>query len=180
MTVTQLWVDGSFVDVSGTGYVPEGDFSVDGNKIDFKNYPAVLTALWLGVLNNDAMIEPTGESGEEATCRIVGDPTEGAILVAAAKAGGLSTELAKAYPREGEIPFDSERKRMITVNNVDIPRVGDLSPFTDERYQDWDIITVKGAPDMVLDLCTQYQGMDDNILPITDAARNRIKAAMII
>ncbi|MBT3712033.1 MAG: HAD-IC family P-type ATPase, partial [Anaerolineae bacterium] len=171
MTVTQLWVDGSFVDVSGTGYVPKGDFSVDGKKIDFKSYPAVLTTLWLGVLNNDAMIEPTGESGEETTCRIVGDPTEGAILVAAAKAGGLNKELSKAYPREGEIPFDSERKRMITINDVDIPRVEDLSPFTDERYQDWDIITIKGAPDMVLDLCTQYQGMDDNTLPMTDAAR---------
>ena len=177
MTVTQLWVDGNFVDVSGTGYVPEGTFAVDEREIDFKNYPAVLTALWLGVLNNDSFIEQTGESKEQTTYRVVGDPTEGALLVAAAKAGGFSTELAKAYPRESEIPFDSERKRMITVNDVDIPRVEDLSPFTDERYRDWDIITVKGAPDMVLNLCTQYQGMDDNILPLTDAARNRILAA---
>ena len=177
MTVTQLWVDGSFVDVSGTGYVPEGKFSVDGKEIQLKNYPAVLTALWLGVLNNNALIEPTGESGEQATFRIVGDPTEGALLVAAAKAGGFHEELEKAYPREGEIPFDSERKRMITINDVDIPRVEDLSPFTDERYRNWDIIIVKGAPDMVLDLCTEYQGMDDNTQPMTDAARNRIKAA---
>ncbi|MBT3338585.1 MAG: cation-translocating P-type ATPase [Anaerolineae bacterium] len=177
MTVTQLWVDGNFVDVSGTGYSPEGTFSVDEREIDFKNYPAVLTALWLGVLNNDAFIEKTGESEEQTTYRVVGDPTEGSLLVAAAKAGGLAEELEKAYPREGEIPFDSERKRMITINDVDIPRVGDLSPFTDERYRDWDIITVKGAPDMVLDLCTQYQGMDDNVLPMADAARNRILAA---
>lgn len=177
MTVTQLWVDGRFVDVSGTGYVPEGVFSIGGKKIKFKNYPAVLTALWLGVLNNDALIEPTGESGEEVTYRIVGDPTEGALLVAAAKAGGFHDELEKAYPREGEIPFDSERKRMITVHDVDVPRVEDLSPFTDERYQDWDIITIKGAPDMVLDLCTEYQGIDDNPQPLTNAARNRIKNA---
>ncbi len=177
MTVTQLWVDGNFVDISGTGYVPEGAFSVDGREIDFKNYPAVLTALWLGVLNNDAFIEKTGESEAQATYRVVGDPTEGSLLVAAAKAGGLATELEKAYPREGEVPFDAERKRMITINDVDIPRVEDLSPFTDERYRDWDIITVKGAPDMVLGLCTQYQGMDDNTQPMTDAARNRILAA---
>ncbi len=177
MTVTQLWVDGNFVDISGTGYVPEGTFSVDGREIDFKNYPAVLTALWLGVLNNDAFIEKTGESEAQATYRVVGDPTEGSLLVAAAKAGGLATELEKAYPREGEVPFDAERKRMITINDVDIPRVEDLSPFTDERYRDWDIITVKGAPDMVLGLCTQYQGMDDNTQPMTDAARNRILAA---
>ena len=177
MTVTQLWVDGSFVNLSGTGYIPEGKFSVDNKEIDFKNYPAVLTALWLGVLNNDSFIEKTGESDEQATYRIVGDPTEGALLVAAAKAGGFSEELGKAYPREGEVPFDSERKRMITINDVDVPRVEDLSPFTDERYRNWDIITVKGAPDMVLNLCTQYQGMDDNVLPLTDAARNRILAA---
>ncbi len=177
MTVTQLWVDGNFVDVSGTGYVPEGKFSVDEREIDFKNYPAILTTLWLGVLNNDAFIEKTGQSADETTYRVVGDPTEGALLVAAAKAGGLAEELEKAYPREGEIPFDSERKRMITINDVDLPRVEDLSPFTDERYRDWDIITVKGAPDMVLDLCTQYQGMDDNVQPMTDAARNRILAA---
>ena len=174
MTVTQLWVDGSFVNLSGTGYVPEGKFSVDNKEIVFKNYPAVLTTLWLGALNNDSFIEKTGESDEQATYRVVGDPTEGALLVAAAKAGGLSEELGKAYPREGEIPFDSERKRMITVHDVDVPRVEDLSPFTDERYRDWDVITVKGAPDMVLNLCTQYQGMDDNVLPLTDAARNRI------
>ena len=177
MTVTQLWVDGSFVNLSGTGYIPEGKFSVDNKEIDFKNYPAVLTALWLGVLNNDSFIEKTGESDEQATYRVVGDPTEGALLVAAAKAGGFSEELGKAYPREGEVPFDSERKRMITINDVDVPRVEDLSPFTDERYRNWDIITVKGAPDMVLNLCTQYQGMDDNVLPLTDAARNRILAA---
>ncbi len=177
MTVTQLWVDGNFVDVSGTGYIPEGDFSVDGRKIDFKNYPATLTALWLGVLNNDSFIEQTGESDEQTTYRVVGDPTEGALLVAAAKAGGFSEELANAYPRESEIPFDSERKRMITVNDVDIPHVEDLSPFTDERYRNWDVITVKGAPDRVIDLCTQYQGMDDNVLPLTDAAKNRILSA---
>ena len=177
MTVTQLWVDGNFVDISGKGYVPEGKFSVDKREIDFKDYPAVLTALWLGVLNNDSFIEKTGENEDASTYRIVGDPTEGALLVAAAKAGGLNTELEKAYPREGEIPFDSERKRMITINDVDVPKVEDLSPFTDERYKDWDIITVKGAPDMVLGLCTQYQGMDDNTQLMTDAARNRILAA---
>lgn len=177
MTVTQLWVDGSFVDISGKGYAPEGKFSVGKHEIDFKNYPAVLTALWLGALNNDSFIEKTGENDDASTYRIVGDPTEGALLVAAAKAGGLNAELEKAYPREGEIPFDSERKRMITINDVDVPKVEDLSPFTDEHYKDWDIITVKGAPDMVLNLCTQYQDMDDSPLPMTDAARNRILAA---
>ena len=177
MTVTQLWVDGNFVDISGKGYAPEGIFSVDERQINFDDYPAVLTTLWLGVLNNDAFIEKTGESQDKFTYRVVGDPTEGALLVAAAKAGGLSEELERAYPRESEVPFDSERKRMITINDVDVPKVEDLSPFTDERYKNWDIITVKGAPDMVLDLCTQYQDMDDNVQPMSDSARNRILSA---
>ena len=177
MTVTQLWVDGRFVDVTGTGYVPEGTFSINGKEIEFDNYPAALTTLWLGALNNDALIEKTGESNEETTYRIVGDPTEGALLVAAAKAGGLHDELEKAYPREGEIPFDSERKRMITVHDVGTPSVKDLSLFKDEKYLDWDIITMKGAPDMVLELCTHYQDIDDNPQLLTGAARNRIKAA---
>ena len=177
MTVTQLWVDGSFVDISGRGYTPEGKFSVDNTEIDFKNYPAVLTALWLGVLNNDSLIEKTGESDEETTYRIVGDPTEGALLVAATKTGNVCESLEESYPREGEIPFDSERKRMITINDVDVPHVEDLSPFTDERYRGWDVVTVKGAPDRVIDLCTQYQGMGDEPLPLTDAAKNRILSA---
>ncbi len=177
MTVTQLWVDGNFVDVSGKGYTPEGTFSVSEKEIDFKNYPAVLTTLWLGVLNNDSFIERTGESDDETTYRVVGDPTEGALLVAATKTGNICDNLEESYPREGEIPFDSERKRMITINDVDVPRVEDLSPFTDERYRGWDVITVKGAPDRVIDLCTQYQGIDDEPLPLTDAAKNRILAA---
>jgi len=177
MTVTQLWVDGNFVNISGRGYAPEGIFSIDEKEMNLKNYPAVLTALWLGALNNDSLIERTGESDEESTYRIVGDPTEGALLVAAAKTGSACRNLEEAYPREGEIPFDSERKRMITINDIDMPRVDDLSPFINEHYRGWDIITVKGAPDRVINLCTQYQGIDDKPHPLTDAAKKRILSA---
>src|SRR5574338_324417 len=57
MTVTRLWADGQFVSVSGTGYTPKGDFLVDGKVVDAKQYPAILSTLWLGVLNNDSEIE---------------------------------------------------------------------------------------------------------------------------
>ncbi len=51
MTVTRLWADGQFVEVTGTGYVPKGDFQVDGKTVDHQRIiPAILTALWLGVL----------------------------------------------------------------------------------------------------------------------------------
>jgi len=177
MTVTRMWVDGQFIDVTGTGYTPKGDFLVDGKPVEIKEYPAALTSLWLGLLNNDAEIEITGESEENQTYRIVGDPTEGALVVAAAKAGAIHVNIREAYPRENEVPFDSERKRMITIHDVKSPQKDDPSPFTDERHKNWDVVTVKGAPDVVLDLCTQYQGMENQPHPMTIEARDRILAA---
>jgi len=174
MTVTKLWVDGQFIDITGSGYSPEGEFLSEGSKIELKNYPAALTTLWLGALNNDAEIETTGESDDQVTYRIIGDPTEGALLVAASKAGGLHVDIDQSYPRESEVPFDSDRKRMITVHDVKRPQMEDLSPFYDKKYEDWDVITVKGAPDVVLNLCNQYQGMEDAPHPLDERARQRI------
>jgi Ca2+-transporting ATPase len=177
MTVTRLWVDGQFVSVTGTGYVPKGNFWVDGQKVEILKYPGVQTALWLGVLNNDASLETTGEEDSQKTYRIVGDPTEGALLVAAAKAGAAHVEIKEAYPRESEVPFDSERKRMITIHDVATPKAEDPSPFTDERHKDWDVIAVKGAPDVILELCTQYQDINDRPRPLETKGRERILAA---
>jgi len=177
MTVTRLWVDGQYIEVAGSGYAPKGDFLVNDQKVDLADYPAALTALWLGVLNNDAELEITGETDSEKTYRIVGDPTEGALLVAAAKAGALPVEVKQAYPRENEVPFDSERKRMITIHEVSEPRPDDISPFYDDEKREWSVIAVKGAPDLVLDLCTRYQTMDDQSEPLTDEQRQRILAA---
>jgi len=177
MTVTRLWVDGQFIDITGTGYIPKGDFQVDGKSVDLDQYPAALTTLWLGVLNNDSEIEITGVSEDQQTYRIVGDPTEGALLVAANKAGGEHIQIDRAYPRENEVPFDSERKRMITIHDVSRPDPNDLSPFDNNKMQDWDIVAMKGAPDVVLDLCAFYQSMDDRSIPMDDEARKRILAA---
>jgi P-type Ca2+ transporter type 2C len=177
MTVTSLWVDGQFISVTGTGYVPEGDFLVDGQKVVVSKYPAALTALWLGLLNNDSSLETTGEEDSHKTYRIVGDPTEGALLVAAAKAGATYVEIKEAYPRENEVPFDSERKRMITIHDVATPKAEDPSPFSDEEHKDSDVIAVKGAPDVVLELCTQYQDINDKPRPLDAKARERILAA---
>jgi len=177
MTVTRVWADGQLVHVTGTGYAPKGEFQVDGKPIEAKQYPAVLTTLWLGVLNNDALIETTGESESAQTYRIVGDPTEGSLLVAAAKAGAVHLDVKAAYPRENEVPFDSERKRMITIHDVTRPHPNDISPFYDEAHKDWDVIVMKGAPDIVLTLCSKYQGMDDKPREMTDAMRQQILAA---
>ncbi|MBE0668996.1 MAG: cation-translocating P-type ATPase [Anaerolineales bacterium] len=177
MTVTRVWADNQFIHVTGTGYTPNGEFQVDGKKINVDEYPAILSTLWLGLLNNDSTIESTGENDSSKTYRIVGDPTEGALLVAAAKAGAIHVEIDEAYPRENEVPFDSERKRMITIHDVRNPNPNDLSPFYDEKHKDWDVIAVKGAPDIVLELCTKYQGMDDKPREMTKEAKERILAA---
>ncbi len=177
MTVTRVWADNQFIHVTGTGYAPIGEFQVDSKKVDIEKYPAILSTLWLGLLNNDATIESTGENDSSKTYRIVGDPTEGALLVAAAKAGAIHVEIDDAYPRENEVPFDSERKRMITIHDVRDPKPHDPSPFYDEKHKDWDVIAVKGAPDIVLELCTKYQGMDDEPRELTKEAKERILAA---
>jgi Ca2+-transporting ATPase len=177
MTVTRMWADGQFIEVTGTGYVPEGDFKVGNAKVDVADYPGMLTLLWLGALNNDAQLETTGEADQTRTFRVVGDPTEGSLLVAAAKAGQMYRAIHKAYPRENEIPFDSERKRMITVHDILSPKPDDFSPFYDNKHKNWDMIAVKGAPDVVLGLCTRYQAMNDETEPLDAKARKRILSA---
>lgn len=176
MTVTRIWADGQFVTVTGTGYVPQGAFQVDGKVTDIKAYPCILTALWLGTINNDAEIEVGADSTAKAY-HVIGDPTEAALIVAAEKAGALHHDIDRAYPRESEIPFDSERKRMITVHSIVDPRPDDPSPFYNTSVKGWDVVAVKGAPDVVLKLCTQYQTMEDQVAPLTEEKRQEILAA---
>ncbi|MDZ7844838.1 MAG: calcium-translocating P-type ATPase, SERCA-type [Anaerolineales bacterium] len=179
MTVTQVAVDGEFLEVTGTGYQTEGKFKHEGKEVDLSaNYPGILTALWIAALNNDASLETDYDEQGKKVKRMVGDPTEGAMLVAAAKAGALPAPLAQAYPRIEEIPFDSERKRMVTVHAIENPNAQDVSPFYDERKQKtWYVVTQKGAPDVVLDRCTHYQSRDDEAVPLSDEQRKRILEA---
>jgi Ca2+-transporting ATPase len=178
MTVTSIAVDGEFLDISGSGYSIEGDFYRDGEMVDLvKDYPGILTALWIGALNNDAVLETDYDASGARTLRMVGDPTEGALLVAAAKAGALPTPLAQAYPRIEEIPFDSERKRMVTIHAIEMPEAGDISPFYDQKQKAWYVVAQKGAPDVVLERCTHYQNRDDQAVHLDDEQRRRILAA---
>ena len=178
MTVTRVWVDGQFIEVTGSGYVPKGEFRIDGKPVELKKFPAVRTALWVGTLNNDSTLEPTGATEMQKTFRVVGDPTEGAMLVAAAKADPDYTRLEEAYPRVKEIPFDSERKRMTTLHEVAAPSDKDLSPISSEwPGQDLHAIAMKGAPDIVLELCSRYQKMDNSHAPLTDEVRKQILEA---
>jgi len=178
MTVTRMWVDGKFIEIGGTGYDPNGDFLVDHKRVEPANYPGALTALWVAVLNNDAELEISGSSNGKQSYRMVGDPTEGAMIVAAAKAGANTRDLNTAYPRVQEVPFDSERKRMLTVHTLLDPRVEDISPFTDNHNKPQGYaVMLKGAPDIVLNLCTRYQRMNDEVVALDEGQRMHILAA---
>ena len=176
MTVTRVWVDGKGLEITGSGYAPEGEFKDNGKKINAHDYPGITNALWVGTINNDSLLEEFEEDGRKRY-RIVGDPTEGSILVAAAKAGARAPELNSAYPRAIEIPFDSDRKRMVTVHEVKNPKAADISPFSEKKGKESYVIAVKGAPDVVLQLCNRYQKMNNTTAPMDDKKRDEILAA---
>ncbi len=176
MTVTRLWVDGIEFEITGSGYEPEGTFKVDGKTVDLSEYPASTTALWVAALANDAQFEIDEDENGDARPRVVGDPTEAALIVAAAKAGADRETLERAYPRIEEIPFDSSRKRMTTVHKIKSPHPEDGSPFYDMALREWEVAAIKGAPDVILDLCTQYQDVSDRTIPLTTEMRAQILA----
>jgi Ca2+-transporting ATPase len=176
MTVTRLWVDGRLGEVTGSGYDPKGDFLVDGAKVDLQKVPGLTTVVWVGALNNDAVLEPIEGEGPHRF-RMIGDPTEGALLVTAMKAWPYAHELPIAYPRRHEIPFDSTLKRMTTVHEITWIIEEGPSPFHDQSALGSHAITVKGAPDLVLQLCTDYQTIDDQVRPLDDDMRRAILQA---
>ncbi|MBI5252742.1 MAG: cation-translocating P-type ATPase [Desulfomonile tiedjei] len=179
MTAVRLWVDDHAFNVSGEGYAPRGDFALNGQPVDLTKYPGVLTTLWAGVLASDAYLEFSGTSEEMETYRVVGDPTEGALIVAAAKAGAHKPKLERAYPRVCEIPFDSERKCMSTVLDVVAPKQSDPGPFHDDSGGSGKLYVTmcKGAPDVIMQLCTHYQRIDDEPALLTEDMRLRMASA---
>jgi len=176
MTVTRLWVDGSDIEITGSGSSAEGEFLVNGQAVNLDEFPAARTALWVGALNNDAGLERVDSEDGRSDYRIVGDPTEGSILIAAAKAGAVLEDLSQAYPREGEIPFDSDHKRMVTVHGIKNPKTSDLSPFSNGDTHPYTVV-VKGAPDVVLKLCSRYQTAADHPAPLNEEQRRKILTA---
>jgi P-type Ca2+ transporter type 2C len=177
MTVTRIWADGKMIEVTGDGYNVTGDFYLDSKKIDLKDYPAAIDTLWAGVLNNDAEFKQVTDEEGHTGYRMIGDPTEGSILVAGAKAGMFAADENEFYPRSAEIPFDSERKRMVTVHQVASVQPEDTYIQDEGTDKEWYTVAVKGAPDVVLGLCNYYETMDNKWEPLDDAARQRILTA---
>jgi Ca2+-transporting ATPase len=142
MTVRKIGFLHRVVDVTGDGYLPEGDFRVDGRPIDPSD-PELRSALTVGVLCNNASLKVDRSDG--AKWEVVGDPTEGALLTAAAKADLWRSDLEDRYQMLMELPFDSNRKRMSTIWREPEGQV--------RAY-------VKGAPDVVIGLCTRIRQYD--------------------
>ena len=107
MTVQQLWAGNEHFEVSGIGYAPHGNIKRAGQKLDVKTQPALLELLQAGLLCNDSTLKQT-----EQAWVIEGDPTEGALLVAAYKAGLDAKSLLKQRPRHDAIAFESQHQYM--------------------------------------------------------------------
>ena len=121
-------------------------------------------------LCNDAILERKQNDGDYY--RAIGDPTEGALVVAAAQLGMLKPELESRWPRVAEIPFTSERKRMTTIHRVEVfPNQTD-APWRDAPY----VAFGKGAVDSLLDITTHVWS-GDRAIPLTDELRQRMLAA---
>jgi Ca2+-transporting ATPase len=139
MTVRKLVLPEKKIEVEGEGYQPVGKFYQTEQEIQPQTNSDLSLLLKGAVLCNNAELQKNNESNQ---WEIIGDPTEGALVVTAAKAGYDKKKLEEDYPRIKEFPFDSDRKQMSTLHQ------------TPDGSQ---IIFVKGAPDQVISFCTYYQ-----------------------
>ncbi len=172
MTVTDGWIKGKRFKVSGEGYNPAGQFSMSAQNFNPLEDPGLSLLLYGSVLCNDAKLEETKEESGGQTWRMVGDPTEGAMVVAAGKSGLWRDEVEKNFPRVMEIPFDSERKRMTTIHQV---KTGN-GQGKDVAFDTPPVIAfIKGAPDLVLNIC---DSITENGKPValTDEIRKEVLA----
>ncbi|UVT19684.1 MAG: cation-translocating P-type ATPase [Nitrospira sp.] len=153
MTVTQLYLGGEVFTVSGEGYAPVGEIRVNGRPTNGTPDPGLPSLLQAVVLCNGAELRL-----EAFAWQVLGDPTEGALLVAAAKTGLSKADLDRDNPMLGEVPFDSDRKKMTMVR----------------RAASGPVAYVKGAPDVLLRDCTAWMTCDGKITALTQEIRQQI------
>jgi len=127
MTVRKLYLSGKMIDVTGVGYEPKGEFLENSAPISVKESQDLTLLLRASTLCTNAHYD--GKN-------VIGDTTEGALIVAAAKAGMIKTDMEASYPRVHEVPFASERKRMTTIHQTPEGKL---------------VAYVKGAPETILE-----------------------------
>jgi Ca2+-transporting ATPase len=133
MTIRRIYVDGRLIDVTGVGYEPKGEFHLECKALNPEKDDALQKLLHIGSLCNDTSLDSAN-----GVWKIKGDPTEGAFVVTAAKAGLWQKELQSQSPRIHEIPFSSETKRMTTIHQTSQGKIA---------YS-------KGAPEVILNSCS--------------------------
>jgi magnesium-transporting ATPase (P-type) len=148
MTLKKIWISNKVIEVSGVGYTPIGEFTYNGITLGKEEQPPVENLLEISALCNNAKIEPP--SDKNRLWGIIGDPTDGALLVAALKYGLNVQTMNMQKPVVRMIPFDSERKRMTTVHKFDNK-----------------ILTYsKGAPRSILSICDKIM-VDESVEDLT-------------
>jgi P-type Ca2+ transporter type 2C len=157
MTVRTVVTASGRVDVTGTGYGPAGELRQDGHGLrDAVLRNEITRTLSAADRANNAVLQE-----RDGRWTIQGDPTEGALIVAAHKAGLTDEQLEQRFARVGEVPFSSERKLMSTVH-------------TDVEHPERLLVFTKGAPDVLLNRC-QEVWVNDGPQPLTDARRTHIE-----
>jgi Ca2+-transporting ATPase len=154
MTVQKIYVNGKMIQVKGEGYIPEGGFSQNDVELE-ENHGVLDLLLRAAVLCNDAGLHM--ENGEWKTA---GDPTEISLLVVGAKAGLYQDDFKASQPRVGEVPFNSDRKRMTTIHK------------DGESFRAY----MKGAPDVLLERCSHIAG-NDGVMALSDTERQAVMEA---
>ncbi len=152
MTVNKLWVKDRVIEVSGLGYMPVGDFTIDGAPLKLGETKSLDKLLEIAALCNGAKVDPP--SDRNRSWSVIGDPTDGALLVAALKYGQVIDEIINEKPTIDILPFSFERKRMSTVHE-----------YKDEVY-----VYTKGAPRNILDLCNRMyvEGQEEALTKETE------------
>ncbi len=178
MVVQSVYTSEHLLRVTGEGYVPFGDFEVDGESIDVEDYPEIPPLLIPCAICNDAVLQQ-----EKGDWIILGDPTEGALVTLAGKAGIEQDQWNSKLPRVGEFPFSSERKRMSVICQVEqidngISIIPDVDPAISNLVKNNEsyLMFTKGSPELILQRCTQmYAG--NSAVELTQEQREQVLAA---
>jgi P-type Ca2+ transporter type 2C len=178
MTATVLDVAGHTVELGGGSFADSKPGPDGGTPLAVGDDPTLAMLLAGGALCNDSLLE----DHEEEEFRAVGDPTEGALVVAAAREGLKKPEIEVALPRVGEVPFDSGRKRMTTVHEVvsgsgseTLEALKSVLPAEQGRASY--VAFTKGAVDSLLEISSEVWSGDGQAEPLTEGWRERISAA---
>jgi Ca2+-transporting ATPase len=169
MTVREIWANGKTFEVAGAGYEPTGQFSLSDKELDKQEIDKDLRVLLkVSSLANNAKLIPPKEKDQKWS--IIGDPTEGALLVASVKGGLDLKEIYQEGLLKHQLPFESVRKRMSVVYGyADRSYVYDYADGTHVAY-------IKGAPKEMLELCSKIY-IDGKVADLTKEKREEILKA---